>query len=138
MSLKPKRSIKIRIQKLKAEDRNENWLKSDYEDHIKIRNPQEIYLKIRNLSEKNSQNPRTEKPIIDHLERDFNRCQIYVLHNTKTISVFTSKTCQGIIESTRNVSQSFLHQYKRNIVMTETPYQVFTHSSVKKQSIEKG
>ena len=138
MSLKPKRSIKIRIRKFKTEDRNENWLKSEYEGYIKIRNPLEIYLKIRNPSEKNSQNPRTEKPIIDHLERDFNRCQIYVLHNTKTISFFTSKTCQGIIESAKNVSQSFLHQYKRNIVMTETPYQVFYSFINKKQSIEKG
>ena len=51
MSLKPKRSIKIQIQKLKTEDRNENWLKSEYEGHIKIRNPWQIYLKIRNLSE---------------------------------------------------------------------------------------
>ena len=52
MSLKPKRSIKIRIRKLKTEDHNENSLKSEYERHIKIRNPQQIYLKIRNLSEK--------------------------------------------------------------------------------------
>ena len=43
---------KIRIRKLKTEDRNENWLKSEYIGHIKIRNPPEIYLKIWNPSEK--------------------------------------------------------------------------------------
>ena len=52
MSLKRKGSFKIRIRKIKTEDRNKNCLKSEYEGHIKIRNPQHIYLKIRNPSEK--------------------------------------------------------------------------------------
>ena len=52
MSLKPKPSFKIQIRKLKTEDRNENCLKSEYEGHIEIRNPQQIYHKVRNQSEK--------------------------------------------------------------------------------------
>ena len=52
MSLKPKGSFKIRIRKLKTEDRNENWLKSEYEGHITIWNPQQIYLKTWNPSKK--------------------------------------------------------------------------------------
>ena len=52
MSLKPKPSFKIQIRKLKTEDQNENCLKCEYEGHIKIRNPQQIYHKIRNPSEK--------------------------------------------------------------------------------------
>ena len=54
MSLKPKPSFKIQIRKLKTEDRNENCLKFEDEGHIKIRNPQQIYHKIRNPSEKNN------------------------------------------------------------------------------------
>ena len=52
MSLKPKGSFKIRIRKLKNEECNENCLNSEYEGHIKIRNPQQSYLKIRNQSKK--------------------------------------------------------------------------------------
>ena len=40
LPLKLKRSIKIQIRGLKTKDRNENRLKSEYEGHIKIRNPQ--------------------------------------------------------------------------------------------------
>ena len=50
MPLKPKGLFKMP----ETENRNENWLKSEYEGHIKIRNPQQIYLKIRNPSKRNS------------------------------------------------------------------------------------
>ena len=46
MSLKPKGSFKIRTRKIKTEDRNENYLKFEYEGHIKMRNPQHNYLKF--------------------------------------------------------------------------------------------
>ena len=42
----------MQIRKLKTEGRNENYLKSDYEGHIKIQNPRQIHLEIRNPNEK--------------------------------------------------------------------------------------
>ena len=52
MSLKPKDSFKMRVRKLKTEDRNKNYFKSEYEGHIRIRNPQQIYLKTRKPNKK--------------------------------------------------------------------------------------
>ena len=52
MLLKPKPSFKIRIRKLKTENRKKNYLKSENKGHKKIRIPRQIYHKISNPSEK--------------------------------------------------------------------------------------
>ena len=48
MSLKPKGSFQMRIWKLKIEDPNKSYFKSEYKGHIKIQNPQQIYIEIWN------------------------------------------------------------------------------------------
>ena len=55
MKLKPKGPFKIRIRNDKTENRSKNCSKSEYEAHMKIRNPLQIFLKIRNPSKKTSQ-----------------------------------------------------------------------------------
>ena len=52
MSLKMKGLFKTQIREWKTENRNKNWIKSEYEGHTKIRNPEQIYFKIQNPSEK--------------------------------------------------------------------------------------